>query len=53
MKKISLIMTITLLSWFGWKLGESFGLMTAYWLSFVGSLAGVFVGCFINRKYLD
>ena len=53
MKKLSLMMTITILSWLGWKLGEPFGLMTAYWLSFAGSLAGVFVGCFINRRYLD
>jgi hypothetical protein len=53
MRKISLIMTITLFSWLGWNLGESYGLMTAYWMSFGGSLVGVFVGCFINRRYLD
>lgn len=39
MKKISLILAITLCSWLGWWLGESFGIMTAYWLSFTGSLA--------------
>lgn len=53
MEKIILILTITLFSWLGWKLGDSYGLMTAYWLSFIGSLAGVIVGVFINRRYLN
>ncbi len=33
-------------------MGEPYGLMTAYWIGFGGSLAGVFVGCLINRRYL-
>jgi len=53
MKKICLITAISLFGWLGWKLGAPFGIMTAYWLSFAGSLIGVFVGCFINRRYLD
>ena len=53
MKKIILILTISLCGWLGWKVGASLGIMTAYWLSFAGSIAGVFVGCFINRRYLD
>ncbi len=53
MKKISLIVAITLCGWLGWWLGESYGIMTAYWLSFAGSLVGVVAGCFINRRYLD
>jgi len=52
-RKLILLLTITLLGWFGWWLGDSFGLMTAYWLSFVGSLAGVFLGFFINQRYID
>jgi hypothetical protein len=53
MAKIILILTISLFSWLGWQLGDTYGLMTAYWLSFIGSLAGVFVGVLINRKYLQ
>jgi hypothetical protein len=53
MKKISLIFTVTLCGWLGWKLGDSYGIMTAYLMSFAGSLAGVFVGCFINQRYLN
>jgi hypothetical protein len=53
MKKIVLLLSITLLSWLGWKLGDRFGLMTAYFTSFAGSLVGVFVGCRINRDFLS
>lgn len=53
MKKICLITAITLFSWLGWMLGASFGIMTAYWLSFAGSLLGVVVGVSINRRFLD
>lgn len=53
MKKICLLCSITLFGWLGWFLGDSFGIMTAYLMSFAGSLAGVFVGCYINRRYLD
>ena len=37
----------------GWWLGDYVGLMTAYVLSGVGSLAGVYVGWRINRDYLS
>lgn len=53
MKKLILFLAITLFGWVGWKLGDSFGIMTAYMMSFAGSIAGVFVGVFINRQYLD
>lgn len=52
MKKICLLVSITLCSWLGWWLGDQFGMMTAYLLSFVGSILGVFVGCRLNRDYL-
>jgi putative Mn2+ efflux pump MntP len=52
MKKICLLTCITVLSWIGWKLGERFGFMTAYWIGFIGSLISVLVGCRINRDYL-
>ena len=52
MKKIVLLLSITFFGWVGWWLGARFGIMTAYWISFAGSLAGVYVGCRINRDYL-
>jgi hypothetical protein len=53
MKKICLLVFITLGGYLGWRLGESFGLMTAYWIGVAGSIVGVLVGCAFNRRYLD
>lgn len=53
MKKVCLLISITIFSSIGWALGEHFGFMTAYWTSFVGSVVGVFVGCRINRDYIS
>jgi hypothetical protein len=53
MKKICLMACITVFGWLGWVLGENLGIMTAYVLSVVGSIAGVLVGCRINRDYLS
>ena len=52
MKKIILFVSITLFGWIGWRLGESFGLMTAYLVSMAGSLLGVVVGVKFNQRYL-
>ena len=53
MKKIVLLSSITIFSWVGWLMGEHFGMMTAYMLSFVGSLIGVYAGVKVNRNYLE
>jgi hypothetical protein len=53
MKKLCLFVFITLGGYPGWWLGEFFGLMTAYFLSVVGNLAGVLVGCMISLRYLS
>jgi putative Mn2+ efflux pump MntP len=53
MKKITLLICITIFSWLGWWLGGRFGMMTGYLTSFIGSLLGVYVGVKINREYLD
>jgi hypothetical protein len=53
MKKIILLISITLFSWIGWMICARFGIMTAYIASFVGSLIGVYVGCKINSNYLS
>lgn len=55
MKKIILLLSITLFSWLGWEMGARLGgsLMTSYLLSFVGSLFGVYLAVKINRDYLE
>lgn len=53
MRKIVMLASITLFSWLGWLLGEEIGVMTAYWLSFVGSLVGVVTGVLFNRNFLS
>jgi cytosine/uracil/thiamine/allantoin permease len=53
MKKICLFISISLCSWLGWEAGASWGIMTAYWISFFGSLLGVILGVLINRRFLD
>jgi len=52
MRKICLFTSVTVFSWLGWLLGKDIGMMTAYLLSFVGSLAGVVAGVWFNRTYL-
>lgn len=53
MKKIVLFIAVSLVSWLGWELGASFGIMTAYWLSFVGSVVGVVAGVKFNSRFLE
>lgn len=53
MKQICLFIIISLFSWGGWALGASWGIMTAYWISFFGSLIGVVLGVLFNRKFFD
>jgi hypothetical protein len=53
MKKIILLICITIFGWIGWWLGAHVGIMTAYLVSIGGSLCGVYVGVRINQEYLD
>jgi putative Mn2+ efflux pump MntP len=53
MNKLCIFVATTVLGTIGWSLGERFGIMTAYWLSGVGSLIGVYVGWRINRDFLQ
>jgi hypothetical protein len=38
--------------WIGWALGERFGLMTAFFLSLVGTAFGIYASHRITRSYL-
>jgi hypothetical protein len=54
MNKICILVGMTILGWFGWWVGSKLGgLLTAFLLSGVGSLLGVYVGWLINRDYLN
>ena len=53
MKKIILLFVITLCGSLSWMLGDSFGIMTAYLMSFAGNLVGVVLGAIINQRYLN
>lgn len=53
MSKLCLIIGLTVFSWLGWWLGSQVGFMTAYFLSGLGSLVGVYIGWRINRDYFS
>jgi hypothetical protein len=54
MNKVCIFVGMTVLGWIGWWIGSKLGgLMTAFVLSGVGSLLGVYVGWRINRDYLS
>lgn len=44
MKKIMVTIVAILGNWFGWWVGDHFGLMTAFTLSMVGGGLGIYFG---------
>ncbi len=53
MNKLCIFVGMTVFGWLGWVLGERFDFMTAFILSGVGSLVGVYVGWRVNRDYFE
>ena len=53
MKKIIILLAVTILGGAGWELGQRFGLGMAWFLSSIGSLVGVYIGWRIGHAYLD
>ncbi len=53
MKKLCIFLGITIVGWIGWWLGSWVGEVTAYMLSGVGSMVGVYAGWRINRDYFE
>ena len=53
MNKLCIFVGTTLFSYIGWAAGEPFGMFTAFILSGVGSVVGVWVGWKIARKIED
>jgi hypothetical protein len=53
MRKLLILIGVTLLGWMGWWLGARFGLMTGYILSGIGSMAGAYLGWRLHRDYFE
>ncbi|MBI3736553.1 hypothetical protein HY256_08585 [Candidatus Sumerlaeota bacterium] len=53
MNKLCIFIGMTIFSSIGWWIGSYVGILTAYTLSGVGSLIGVYVGWRVNRDYLE
>jgi len=52
MNKLCIFIGMTVLGWVGWWIGSMVSVMTAFMLSGIGSVLGVYVGWRINRDYL-
>ncbi len=52
MKKIIILLAVTILGGVGWALGAHIGVGTAWFFSSVGSLIGVYIGWRIGQAYL-
>lgn len=52
MGRLLMVVGATVLGWVGWALGDTFGIMTAFLLSTLGSLIGIYLGWRIHRDYL-
>lgn len=53
MKKLCILVAVTILSSAGWWIGAHVGVMTAFLISSIGSFAGVYLGWRIHRDYLS
>ena len=53
MNRLCIFVGMIVLGWVGWWLGEKIGFMTAFLLSGLGSVIGVYVGWRINRDYFE
>ena len=51
MKKLLILIGMTLGGWVGWWLGDRFGVMTAFIVSTLGSLIGVVLAWKVGRRY--
>jgi len=53
MNKLCITVGIVLFGWIGWWIGSYFSFTAAYFISFAGSLIGVYVGWRINRDFFE
>lgn len=53
MKKLILLLCVIILSGVGWTLGRHAGMVSAWLLSSLGAVVGVYLGWRIARAYLE
>ena len=53
MNKLSIFIGMTVLGWVGWWLGAKVGVMTAFWVSSLGSMVGVYLGWRVYRDFIE
>ena len=53
MKKILIIIWISIGSWIGWWIGDHAGIMTAYLLSVAGGAVGLYFGRKFMMNYME
>jgi hypothetical protein len=54
MNKLCILVGVTIFGWIGWWIGDKLaGFTTAFVLSGIGSIVGVYVGWRINRDYFE
>ncbi len=53
MNRLLIFIGMTIFGWVGWWIGAKVGFWTAFMLSGIGSIVGVYVGWRINRDYLS
>ena len=53
MNKLLITIGVFLFGWIGWWIGSRYSFTTAYFLSFLGSLVGVYVGWWVNRYFFE
>jgi len=52
MEKICIFICLTIGSWLGWSAGAKLGgIMTAFTLSSIASIIGVYLGWLINKRW--
>jgi len=51
--KLCIFIGMTAGGWAGWSLAENYGVMTAFLVSGVGSIVGVYLGWRVARMLLD
>lgn len=53
MRKLLILMVVSLGGWLGWWLGARVGIMTGFFLSVIGTGLGLYVGQRFIRDYLE
>ena len=53
MNKLCIFLGMTIFSWLGWWIAEGLGFMTAFIVSGLASMLGVYAGWRINQEFFE